>query len=126
MSFPALGCYVKVLQLHTDPLLVDVGQEEAVLLVEVIIQGVVPILCLHQAENTNSMQSVHLKLLNTALCGRRSRRGAKRPEPTVSESAQSTLHCSELYESCRRSWSSLLDTEAARTLLSNGKQNLNL
>lgn len=28
---------VKVLRLHTDPLLVDVGQEEAVLLVEVVI-----------------------------------------------------------------------------------------
>lgn len=68
---------MKVLQLHTDPLLVDVSQEEAVLLVEVIIQGVVPILCLHQAENTNSMQSVHLKLLNTALCDRQSERCQK-------------------------------------------------
>lgn len=41
---------MKALQLHTDPLLVDVSQEAAVLLVEVVIQGVVPVLCLHQAE----------------------------------------------------------------------------
>lgn len=35
---------------RTDPLLVDVGQEEAVLLVQVIAQGVVPVLRLHQAD----------------------------------------------------------------------------
>ncbi len=29
--------FVKVLQPHTDPLLIDVGQEEAVLLVQVVI-----------------------------------------------------------------------------------------
>lgn len=37
------------LTLPTDPLLVDVGQEDAVLLVEVVVQGVVPVLGLHQA-----------------------------------------------------------------------------
>lgn len=34
---------------RTDPLLVDVGQEQAVLLVEVVVQGVVPVLRLHKA-----------------------------------------------------------------------------
>lgn len=45
--------------LHTDPLLVDVGQEEAVLLVEVLVSGVVPVLRLHQAgDHKNNLQAV--------------------------------------------------------------------
>lgn len=35
----------------TDPLLIDVGQEAAVLLVEIIVQRVMPVLGLHQADN---------------------------------------------------------------------------
>lgn len=52
---------VKVLWLHTDPLLVDVGQEDAVLLVQVVIQGVVPVLRLHQADNHKGNKTINKK-----------------------------------------------------------------
>lgn len=35
---------------HTNPLLIDISQEEAVFFVQVVIQWVVPVLCLHQAD----------------------------------------------------------------------------
>ena len=38
----------------TDPLLVDVSQEHAVFLVQVVLQGVVPVLRLDQAEDTHT------------------------------------------------------------------------
>ncbi len=76
LCFNLCSAFVSSLQLHTDPLLVDVGQEEAVLLVQVVVQGVVPVLRLHQADNHKHNESMSLiSSTRSALCSTQQQQG---------------------------------------------------
>lgn len=106
---------------HTDPLLVDVGQEEAVLLVQVVVQWIVPVLRLHQADrrkkDRNSELFPRLEIKS------RGRRGTKR---TASAPSRCKLRSWGLCGSCCTSRSFHRDTWAGRTLLCTNKSNNSL
>lgn len=85
----------------TDPLLIDVGQEAAVLLVEIIVQRVMPVLGLHQTDNHKHKRFV-TRCLTWLNRNNRHNRLMQDGKLTAFETSPSKLPYSELHESCHR------------------------